>query len=457
MADFGALSSLGLGSQGALNYDIIDKLKKADESALVKPIENKIDLDKKREDSLSQLTTQLSLLKSDASTLSYDNIYLKVSTDISGSSATATVQDGVSSQTISLDVTNIATNDVKESNSFSSKDSTFTSGADTLKFELASGYNFSISVDGNTKLSDLADQINNNSNGKITASILNVGGTTPYKLIIKSTDTGADNAITVSSTGGGTAADDLNLTTVGSGAQDANFTYNGVSITRSSNDISDLINGVDIKLIDSGKTTIKISQDTDSIKDTVKSFIENYNTLVDNLKELTKYNPKTKETGIFQNVSQVRDIKNELNNIIFNFDSSGHSLSEFGITLNSADHLELDESTLDNKLQSNPKSVQDFFKGGTTTHPDDGLFVQLNDSLSSLFMDPNSQLKLYKNYLDGQIRDLETQKDTQAKKLDDKYQILAKKFAAYDRIIATFNAQSQSLQMQIQGFLNNKK
>ena len=456
MADFGALSSLGLGSQGALNYDIIDKLKKADESALLKPIEKKIKLDKSRENSLSQLVTLLSLLKSDASTLSYDNIYSKVSVETNGSSATATVEDGVPDQTISLDVTNIATNDVKESKSFSSKDSTFTSGSDTLKFELANGESFSIDVDGSTKLSDLVDQINNNSNGKITASILNVGGDTPYKLIIKSTNTGADNAITVSSTGGGTAADDLNLTTVGSGAQDANFTYNGVSITRSSNDISDLINGVDIKLVDTGKTTIKISRDTDNIKDTIKSFIDNYNNLIDNLKELTKYNPKTKEAGIFQSVSQIRDIKNELDSIIFNFDSKGHSLSEFGITLNSADHLELDETTLDNKLQNDPQGVKDFFKGGTDSHPDDGLFKKLNNQMYSLFLSNNSQIKLYKSYLDNQIKDLQEQKDSQSKKLDIKYQILAKKFAAYDKIIATFNAQSQSLQMQIQSFLNKK-
>ncbi len=456
MADIGTLSSLGLGSNGALNYDIIDKLKKADQEAIITPIENKIDLDKKREDALADLTTQLSMLKGDASSLSYDSLYLKVTTDISGSSATATVQDGVPSQTIDLNVTNIATNDVKESKAFSSQDSTFTSGADTLKFELASGDSFSIDVDDTTTITDLAQKINDNSNGKITASILNVGGDNPYKLIIKSTETGADNAITVSSTGGGTAADDLSLTTVGDGAQDANFTYNGVSITRSSNDISDLINGVDIKLVNSGVTTIKISQDTESIKDSVKSFIKNYNDLVDNLKDLTKYDTETKQTGIFQGVSQVSDIKNELNNIIFNLDSSGKSLSNFGITLNSADHLELDETVLDNKLQNNPEEVRDFFKGNTTTNPNDGLFVQLNNDLNSLFLNQDSPLKLYSSYLDNKLRDLEDEKDSQTKKLDSKYEILAKKFAAYDTIIASYNNQAQSIQMQIDSMATKK-
>ncbi len=457
MGDFGALSSLGLGSQGALSYDIIDKLKKADQDALIKPLDKKISLDKKREDSLANLTTLLATLKGSASTLSYDSIYSKVSTDITGSSATATVVDGTPSQSINLDITNIATNDIKESKSFNQETSTFTDGADTLKFELANGDNFSISVDQNTTISQLKQLINENSNGKITASILNVGGDDPYKLIIKSAETGADNAITISSTGGGTAADDLSLTTVGNGAQDANFTFNGVNITRSTNDINDLVAGVEIKLIDTGKTTIKISQDTDTLKDTVKSFISAYNNLVDNLDAATKYDIKTKEQGIFQGVSQIRGIKYDINNTIFSFDSSNKSLADFGITQNSTGHLELDESVLENKIQTDPNSVRDFFKGETDTHPEKGLFANLNDKLESIFMDQNSEIKLYKTYLDENLKNLEEQKDKQTKQIENKYNILAKKFAAYDNIISTFNAQSQSLQMQIQNFLTTKQ
>ncbi len=453
MADFGALSSLGLGSQGALNYDIIDKLKKADQDAIIKPIDSKITVDKNREDALAKLTTLLATLKGSASTLSYDNIYSKVAVNTDGTSATATVADGTSSQTINLDVTNIATNDVQESKAFNKETSTFTDEADTLDFKLASGESFSVDVDENTTIAQLRDMINNKSNGTMSASILNVGGDDPYKLILKSTKTGADNAITVSSDGH--ADDDLGLSSV-SAAQDASFTYNGVSITRSTNDISDLAVGVDIKLIDSGKTTIKISQNTDSIKDTVNSFISAYNDLMDNLDENTKYDSTTKQQGIFQGVSQIRGIKYDINDTVFSYDSKGVSLADFGITQNSAGHLELDESKFENKLQTDPNAVKDFFKGGTDTHPKDGLFVKLNKKLQSIFMDSYSEIKLYKNYLDDDIKALTDQKNTQTKQLDNKYNILAKKFAAYDSIIATFNSQSQSLQMQIQGFLNKK-
>jgi len=399
----------------------------------------------------------LATFKSSTSALSYDSLYSKVNVETTGSSAIITAEDGVSSQSINLDVTNIATNDVQESKSFASTDSTFTDSADTLKFELASGESFSIDVDENTTISQLAEDINNNSNGTMTASILNVGGDTPYKLIIKSTDTGADNAITISSTGGGTAADDLDMTTVGDGAQDAHFTYNGVSITRSSNDITDLVTGVTIKLVDSGTTSAEITQDTQSIKDEINSFISSYNDLIDNLHSSTKYDPKTNEVGIFQGVSQIRGIKSEINDDIFNFSEGGQTVADFGITLNSAGHLELDESMLDSKLQNDPNGVKDFFMGGTDTNPEDGMFVKLNNDLGSIFMDNDSELKLYKSYLDTSLQNLNDQKDAQTKKLDTKYEIMARRFASYDSIISNYNASYQSLQMQIDSFVNTKK
>ena len=456
MSDLGTLSSLGLGSSGALSYDTIDKLRAADEDAIIKPIDKKIQTTQTRQKALDDLTTLLATFKSSTSALSYDSLYSKVNVDTVGSSALITAQDGVNSQEIKLDISNIATNDVKESKSFSKTDSTFTDGADTLKFELASGKSFEIDVDENTTISQLAEEINNNSNGTMSASILNVGGDKPYKLVIKSTDTGADNAITVSSTGGGSAADDLDLTTVGSGAQDAHFTYNGVSITRSSNDINDLIIGVDIKLVSSGTTTADITQDTQSIKDEINSFIKGYNSLIDNLNQTTKYNPQTQEVGIFQGVSQIRGLKNEINYDIFNYSFNGHTIADFGITLNEAGHLQLDESVLDDKLQNDPNGVKDFFMGGTTNNPEDGMFVKLNDDLGSIFMKSNSELKLYKNYLDKKLQNLNDQKINQTKKLDIKYEIMAKRFSSYDSIISSYNSSYQSLQMQIDSFTKTK-
>ncbi len=51
----GALSTLGLGSQGVLTNDIIDQLKEADTSSIIKPIENKIELSTTKQSTLSDI------------------------------------------------------------------------------------------------------------------------------------------------------------------------------------------------------------------------------------------------------------------------------------------------------------------------------------------------------------------------------------------------------------------
>lgn len=52
-----ALSTLGIGSNGVLSYDIIDQLKEADTGGIIKPIENKIELNSLKQVKLAELKT----------------------------------------------------------------------------------------------------------------------------------------------------------------------------------------------------------------------------------------------------------------------------------------------------------------------------------------------------------------------------------------------------------------
>lgn len=196
-----SLSSLGLGSQGALNYDIIEQLRAADDSVQVKPLEAKLTENEILQSDLSMLTTFTASLKSMTSSLSSENTYLKRSTTVTGTSASVTAAAGTTIQDISIDVTNLALKDVYESRAFSEKTSTFTTEADTIQLSI-DGETYDIDVDATTTLSELKDKIFDKTDGKVSASILNVGGTDPYKLIIQSSETGKDNAITISSTTG---------------------------------------------------------------------------------------------------------------------------------------------------------------------------------------------------------------------------------------------------------------
>jgi len=381
----GTLSSLGLGSQGALSYDIIDKLKKADESAIIKPIDNKLTKIKNQKKDLSVITTLVAKVKSATSSLSDETLYQNRQTSVNGESVTATAIAGVAVQNITIDVKSLAKRDIYESKGFESKNSSFTDKDDTIKLTIDST-DYEIDVDASMSLSDLADRINEKTDGKIKASILDTGGDTPYKLILKSNETGAKNKIEIASSD---TADSLNLTQIGTGAQDAVFEYNSIEIKRSSNNVDDLITGLTLNLEKTGESVVKIEQDTDKVSDLIKDFAKAYNELMSNLSEATKYDDETKQAGTFQGNSTIIDIKTQINRDLLSI-QDGKSIADFGIKLNESGMMEFDKSKFDETMLKDPKEIENFFAGKTTYYPttltvsdngqtDDTLALEAND------------------------------------------------------------------------------
>ena len=195
MAEFGTLSSLGVGS-GVLNYDVIDKLKNADKGMMVKPMEVKLDLAKKRDAALSQFITIASTVKGDIGSIADGTLFAKITTNVNGSSVSVSAVDGVKAQNFDLNVKQLAKNDVYESEGFKGKDSIVNSSGNDVKIKIGVGDNITdITVGAGASLSDLRDDINNANIG-ITAKIINTGSDdNPYKLILKANNTGKENII----------------------------------------------------------------------------------------------------------------------------------------------------------------------------------------------------------------------------------------------------------------------
>jgi len=447
-----SLSSLGLGSQGALSYKVIDQLRAADDKIIIAPIDNKIATNKTQTNDLSALTTLTASLKAETSTLSDETSYLSRTATSSNTGVGISVEAGTQIQDFSFNVTTLAKRDIYQSKSFANTTDTFTASNDTININI-DGKDYTIAVTSQTKLSDLQSNIYDATNGKVTASLLNVGGTTPYKLILKSTDTGTNNKMTITSTGGGTAVSDLgivddsaNTTPVShiQSATDLSATFNNVQITRSSNTISDLITGATITANDVVNSNISIKS----------SFVSKYNDLMNNLVESTKYDSQTKASGTFQGTSEIKNLKSDISKNVFSLDAKGRSLEDYGITLNSAGLLQYDSSVFDSKMQTNSADVENFFRGDTTT---DGVFKKYNTMLSN-YIDTNTGiLTRFNTQLSDEKKTLEESKTTATTRLDDKYAIMVKRFAAYDTIISQLNSSFQSLSMQINSSINGKK
>lgn len=407
-------SQLGVGSGNILSWDTIDKLKEADTKALIKPLETEIQSNLTKQKDLTAITTLLSTFKSNVSNLTGDNTYLKREASTSGSgSVSVSVSSGVAEQELNLSVEQLASQDSFQSKKFSSRtDSVFTQD---VSFGISiGGKDYVIDADSTTTLEQLAEKINEATDGKVQAKILNVGGDEPFRLIIQSAETGEANKIgfySITNSSSSNTSSDSTLEALGfyfdksSGngekdsygneinrltlkdpnslsddqkknagsqiatAQDAKFKYNGIDITRSSNKVEDLILGVSLTLNkvdkDGESTNSSIKQSTKGILEDIKAMVDSFNSLMNNINEATKYDSETGLAGTFQGVREITSISSELNKIINGVSKDGKSLASFGITVTKDGLLTMDSTKVNDMITTNFDEFKNFFSSET--------------------------------------------------------------------------------------------
>ncbi len=245
-------------------------------------------------------------------------------------------------------------------------------------------------------------------------------------------------------------------------ASDSEFTYNGVSITRHTNEVNDVISGVNITLEQTTEPNkpaiISVSRDNQAIIDSLKEFVKAYNELIPKLDEDTRYDADTKIAGIFNGVGDIRAIRSSLNNVFsysVHTDNGVESLMKYGLSLDDKGVMSLDEAKLSSALNSNPKATQDFFygsdskdMGGREIHQE-GIFSKFNQVIANLIDGGNAKLKIYEDSLDRDAKSLTKDKENAQELLKTRYNIMAERFAAYDSQISKANQKFNSVQMMI--------
>ncbi|NLU35263.1 MAG: flagellar filament capping protein FliD [Wolinella succinogenes] len=248
-------------------------------------------------------------------------------------------------------------------------------------------------------------------------------------------------------------------------AQDAKLTYNGIAITRPTNSINDIVSGVSLELTavhkeDDSPAVIRVTRDNKAIYDEAQNFVDSFNALMDQLEQDTKYDVDTKIAGVFQGDSDIRSIKNALNNLLSYTDGDKNSLYKYGISLNESGRLTLDSEKLQKAYEEDPDMAMAFFKGTTKTIGGKetevkGIFTQFNEKIDDYITGSNARLKLLETSLTDESKRLEEQKTKAQKDLDDRYDIMTARFAAYDSMIAKINQSFSSLNMMIQQASNS--
>ncbi|STQ85300.1 flagellar filament capping protein FliD [Helicobacter muridarum] len=190
----GKITSLGLGSS-VLNADVIDKLKKADEDNLIKPVDKKLELNLEKQKQLVEIFTALSTLKGHTKRLSDYSTFLNRNVNVSGDSIKATAAAGIPIQDIGIEVKRLAKSDINEvGTKFSSRDDAFSNEDTTLNI-YSNGTNYDIQIKAGMTLGEVSQAITDSTNAKIIGVIMKTGGQKPYQLMINGKETGEDNRI----------------------------------------------------------------------------------------------------------------------------------------------------------------------------------------------------------------------------------------------------------------------
>ena len=154
---------------------------------------------------------------------------------------------------------------------------------------------------------------------------------------------------------------------------DAQFTVDGVSMTRNTNTINDAIGGVSFTLLSTGTSTITVNDDYEAMIEDVTEFVDAYNTSVQ-----TIYNELTQEGNLGNDVS-IRMVENYLRTTIFGrptgVTGDYESLAGLGITTgdtfeqDALSLLEVDEGQLREALETDRDAVESLF----TNPAEDGI------------------------------------------------------------------------------------
>lgn len=309
-----------------------------------------------------------------------------------------------------------------------------------------------ITIDAtNNTLSGVKDAINNASAG-ITASIVNTGtsSTPSYKLIVQGKNTGTENAVTISLAVSDGGSDPF----AGGGdvvqaADDASFTVNGLSLTRSSNSVSDAIPGVTLSLLKEGgaSSTVTINKDTGSVKDNIKKLVDSYNGVVKLVADQFALNGATGRQGALAGDSTARAAVSRLRaafNSPSGLDGSVRSLSDLGISFQRDGSLKLDDAKLSSALSNDPQGVQKLF-----LKSENGIGKRIPDAVDSLIDSVSGAITARQSGLTKTLASLEKKIAREEERISAYEARLTAQFTSLEKLVSQLNQQGDFLSQKL--------
>lgn len=297
----------------------------------------------------------------------------------------------------------------------------------------------SISIVESDSLSDIVDKINESDS--VSASIID------YKLVLKSKETG-DESITLTDSKSGAIKDAIGMSTaIPTLGDNSEFTVNGITVNRSSNQIDDVVSGITFTLRKEATTTLTVSKDYSDLESKIQSVVDQYNSTMSFMQSKSKSGTPGSPGGEPGEASSkgdlagdsalqrlISNLRTSVSGTISDITSQYKDASTIGIkTIDREGTLSFDKTKFHEAMDNDTKAVQNFFFSKNTSLEDTG-FANKLDGFLDYYIDD------YKGIISSKQTSLESMIDTVNDKMDAFNLRMEAKEAYYIKIFARLDS-----------------
>lgn len=235
-------------------------------------------------------------------------------------------------------------------------------------------------------------------------------------------------------------------------AKDAKLSVNGLTVTSSTNEIKNVIEGVTFTVYKEGSSVVSASTDTEEVTEKVKAFVDAFN----DVRKLIRDN--NSEGKSMQGDSTLRQLDMELSDWISRKVGSSNSLflSDIGIEMDKDKkgsemngQLSFDEDKFKEILESDPEKIIKLFNYEGDNGKDLGIAKVLSDNLNNWTSTTNGILNSRIKGYDSEISFVDDAMESMLIRLEKKEEALKRQFTAMEVAMAQLQNEGSWLSSQL--------
>lgn len=305
----------------------------------------------------------------------------------------------------------------------------------------------------NNTLAGIRDAINA-ANAGVTATIINDGSASPYRLSLTSNATGAASSLQLAVSGDAaigsllsydpsTATQNLSQTQA---AQNAQFTVDGISITSATNSVTDAIQGVTLNLAKANPNpspataTVTVQRDTSGLTAALNSLVRSYNGVNTTIANVSA------KGAVLQGDWAVLGLERQVRTILGSAQTGGAytTLSQLGVSFQKDGSLLLDSTKLGAALSSSVTDVS------TLTQAVGAAIKSAADNV----LGTTGPLANETDGINRSIKDIGSRRIDIQRQLDVTQARYQAQFSALDTLLSSMNSTSSFLTQQLSNLPN---